>query len=87
MIEQVITKKNMRLACSHVLQNKGSAGVDGMSIRDLYQYVQEHKKDIAASISQPVKLATVFICITPKCGAGQGKEAGLLHNHRHLVQR
>lgn len=25
--------------------------------------------------------------ITPECGAGQGKEVGLLHNQRYLVQR
>ena len=42
MIEQVITKKNMRLACTHVVKNKGSAGVDGMQVSELYPYVQQH---------------------------------------------
>ena len=34
MIENVINKRNMRLAYQHVLKNKGSAGVDGMSLKE-----------------------------------------------------
>ncbi len=50
MIEQVITRKNMHLAYQQVVRNKGSAGVDGMDVRELKQYVKQHSEAIATSI-------------------------------------
>ena len=50
MIEQVITRKNMRLACTHVVQNKGSAGVDGMQVSELNDYVQKHREQLATAL-------------------------------------
>jgi len=47
MIEKIINRKNMRLACHHVMQNKGSAGVDGMTVNGLARYVQQHREAIA----------------------------------------
>ncbi len=40
----------MHRACIHVIQNKGSAGVDGMGASELKQYVQEHGTAIATRI-------------------------------------
>jgi group II intron reverse transcriptase/maturase len=50
MIEQVITRKNMHLAYQQVVRNKGSAGVDGMDVRELKHYVKQHSEAIATSI-------------------------------------
>jgi group II intron reverse transcriptase/maturase len=50
MIEQVITRRNMHLAYKHVLENKGSAGVDGMQVRELKQHIQKDREAIAGSI-------------------------------------
>ena len=50
MIEQVVTRKNMRLACSHVMQNKGSAGVDGMPVKELSIFVEENRDAIVTAI-------------------------------------
>lgn len=50
MIEQIIHPKNMHRACVHVVQNAGSAGVDGMTVNELKQYVQTHRAAIATSI-------------------------------------
>ena len=50
MIEKVINRKNMRLACQQVLKNKGSAGVDGMNLSQLTQTVKQHRDVIAASM-------------------------------------
>ncbi len=50
MIEQIIHPKNMHRACVHVVQNKGSAGVDGMTVNELKQYVQQHRAAIATRI-------------------------------------
>ena len=50
MIEQVINRRNMRLAYQHVMQNKGSAGVDGMSLKELTTYVKNHRDEIALAL-------------------------------------
>jgi retron-type reverse transcriptase len=39
MIKQVINRRNMHLAYKQVLANKGSAGVDGMGVRELKQHL------------------------------------------------
>lgn len=35
MIEQILNPRNIRRACKAVVSNKGSAGVDGMSVKEL----------------------------------------------------
>lgn len=40
----------MQLACKQVLQNKGSAGVDGMQVKELYGYLKQNREAIAAGI-------------------------------------
>ena len=51
MIEQVINRRNMQKAYHHVMQNKGSAGVDGMSLKELRNYVQQHRDEIALALN------------------------------------
>ncbi|MEO8085617.1 MAG: group II intron reverse transcriptase/maturase [Bacteroidota bacterium] len=61
MIEKIINRKNMRLACEHVMSNKGSAGVDGMSVRELPAYLKINRDRIATAmvngkyLPQPIK--------------------------------
>ena len=50
MIEQIIHPKNMHRASIHVVQNAGSAGVDGMTVNELKQYAQQHRTAIATRI-------------------------------------
>ena len=40
----------MRVACNHVMQNKGSAGVDGMSVKELSNFVEENRETICFAI-------------------------------------
>ena len=40
----------MHLAYLHVLKNKGSAGVDGMSLTELTTYVEKHRDEIAQAL-------------------------------------
>jgi RNA-directed DNA polymerase len=51
MIEQVLNRRNMHLAYRQVLRNKGSAGVDGMQVRELKGYIDKHITSIALSIT------------------------------------
>ena len=52
MISQVINRRNMHLAFKYVLRNKGSAGVDGMQVRELKGYIGKHIPSIALSITK-----------------------------------
>ncbi|MFT3945985.1 MAG: hypothetical protein QM763_06515 [Agriterribacter sp.] len=60
MIEQVISRKNMHYAYKQVMRNKGSAGVDGMQIKELGGYIKTNMVSIATSMlkgsyqSQPI---------------------------------
>jgi retron-type reverse transcriptase len=50
MIEKVISRKNIQKAYRQVLANKGSAGVDGMTVDDLLGFFKEHQNKIATSL-------------------------------------
>jgi RNA-directed DNA polymerase len=50
MIEKVLSKANMLKACHQVVSNKGSAGVDGMSVTKLSDHWEENQRQIATSV-------------------------------------
>jgi RNA-directed DNA polymerase len=50
MIEQILKGKNIRSACQQVVSNKGSAGVDGMTVKELPHYLKSNQKDLCARI-------------------------------------
>lgn len=50
MIEKVINRKNMLRAYRQVLINKGSAGVDGMSVKELSQHLDKNREQIALAV-------------------------------------
>jgi RNA-directed DNA polymerase len=41
-IEQILSRENMKTALNKVVSNKGAAGVDGMSVHELALYVRTH---------------------------------------------
>jgi RNA-directed DNA polymerase len=50
MIEQVLNRQNMMRAYNQVKRNKGAAGVDGMTVNELYTYLTENRKSIEAAL-------------------------------------
>jgi RNA-directed DNA polymerase len=50
MIEKVLNRKNLYKAYRKVVQNKGSAGVDGMNVSELLSYLEGNRDKIATSI-------------------------------------
>lgn len=42
LMEQLVTKENMTRAYKQVVRNKGAAGVDGLQVTELKDYLQEH---------------------------------------------
>ncbi|EON78399.1 Mobile element protein [Lunatimonas lonarensis] len=64
MIEKVLNRKNFYKAYREVVRNKGSAGVDGMQVTELFSYLENNRDRIATSIlnhtyvPQPIKGGT-----------------------------
>ena len=52
MLEMILSPINLNKAYKKVKSNKGSGGVDGLSVEDLLLYLLEHKENIVNSIIQ-----------------------------------
>jgi RNA-directed DNA polymerase len=50
MFEKILKGKNIRSACKQVVSNKGSAGVDGMTVKELPHYLKSNRKDLCERI-------------------------------------
>ena len=50
MIEQVLSRRNIMAAYRKVVSNKGSAGVDGMSVKELYAHLTKNREQITTQI-------------------------------------
>ena len=61
LLEQILTKENLNKAYKKVYQNKGTAGVDGVTVEQIAEYIKENKDRIIDKIRkrkykpQPVK--------------------------------
>ncbi|MEI6577796.1 MAG: group II intron reverse transcriptase/maturase [Bacteroidota bacterium] len=52
MIEQVLNRRNITQAYRKVRSNKGSPGVDGMTVQELYDYLTKNRERIESEIRQ-----------------------------------
>ena len=52
MIEQVLNRRNIMRAYRQVYANKGSAGVDGMPVKELYKYLTNNRERIESELRQ-----------------------------------
>jgi len=50
MIEQVLNRRNIMRAYQQVMSNKGSAGVDGMPVKELYDHLTKNREQIESDI-------------------------------------
>ena len=71
LMEEVTRTENLIEALDRVLSNKGSAGVDGMTVEELLPWVRQHRQEFVASLLagtyQPQPIRGVQI---PKPGGG-----------------
>ena len=71
LLERVVERDNLVRALKRVRQNKGSPGVDGMTVEDLLPYLREHGEQVRESLltggdhPQPVRRVEI-----PKSGGG-----------------
>ena len=61
MIEQILQGKNIRIACRQVVSNKGSAGVDGMTVKELPHFLKSNRKDLCDKIRSDLYYAQAIL--------------------------
>lgn len=52
LLEEILDMGNIAEACRKVISNKGAAGIDGVSVKELNQYMSEHWSSIALRIRE-----------------------------------
>lgn len=74
LIEQILDKNNVRIALEKVMSNKGAAGIDGMKVEDLRDYMNANWTSIKQSIlERSYKPAPVRRVEIPKPNGGVRK--------------
>lgn len=87
LMERVCDRANLNRAYKRVKANKGAAGVDGMTVDELYDWLVEHREELTASLLdgsyQPREVRGVEI---PKPGGGE-RQLGIPTVVDRLVQQ
>ena len=77
LLERVVLRPNLQAALKRVRQNKGSPGIDGMSVEELPDYLREHwvrlREQLLAGSYQPSAVRRHLI---PKSG-GKVRQLGI----------
>ena len=86
LLQQVLLRGNLVKAWKHVKANKGSAGIDGLTIEQTTEYLKTHwstiREELLSGQYQPQAVRRVEI---PKPGSGI-RELGILTVIDRLIQ-
>jgi RNA-directed DNA polymerase len=87
LLQQILLRKNMVKAWKHVKANKGSAGIDGLTIEQTTEYLKTHwsniREELLSGQYQPQAVRRVEI---PKPGSGT-RELGISTVVDRLIQQ
>lgn len=65
LLEKILSKQNLNLAYKQVYKNKGTSGVDGITVDELFSYIKENKEEILWKIRnrkyKPLPVRRVYI--------------------------
>ncbi len=87
LMEQIVAKDNLRQAYRRVVANKGAAGIDGMTVEDLYAWCRAHISELIEHLltgryrPAPVRGVTI-----PKPGGGR-RQLGIPTAVDRMVQQ
>ena len=88
LMEEVVERRNLQAALNQVRANKGSPGVDGMSVDELPDFLKAHwpeiKEQLLAGTYQPQVIKRVAI---PKPGSQEKRELGIPCVLDRLIQQ
>ena len=77
MIEQVLNRRNIMRAYRQVVSNQGSAGVDGMPVKQLYDYLIKNREQIEADIRRGKYLPQPILGVEIKKSNGRKRLLGI----------
>lgn len=77
MIEQVLNRRNVNHAYRQVMSNKGSAGIDGMTVKELYEYLNINRERIESDIRQGKYLPQPILGVRIPKGNGNNRLLGI----------
>jgi len=77
MIERILNRKNIRSACKAVMSNKGSAGVDGMTVKELPSHVQTHLNALATAIGNGSYVPSAILGVEIPKSTGKKRLLGI----------
>ncbi|QDP85888.1 group II intron reverse transcriptase/maturase (plasmid) [Chryseobacterium sp. SNU WT5] len=77
MIERVLHPRNMQRALEQVIANKGSAGVDGMNVQELSDYLRKEKTRLYSSIKERCYLPQPILGVEISKGNGKTRLLGI----------
>jgi RNA-directed DNA polymerase len=77
MIEQVLNRRNIMRAYRQVVSNQGSAGVDGMPVKQLYDYLIKNREQIEADIRRGKYLPQPILGVEIKKSNGKKRLLGI----------
>jgi len=77
MIEDVLNRRNIMRAYSQVRSNKGSAGVDGIPVKELYAYLIKNRNQIESDIRKGKYLPQPILGVEIKKNNGKMRLLGI----------
>jgi len=77
MIEQVLNRRNVMWAYRQVMSNKGSAGVDGMPVKELYDYLTKNRKQIESDLREGKYLPQAILGVEIPKSKGKTRLLGI----------
>lgn len=87
MIEKVINRKNMLRAYRQVLANKGSSGVDGMSVKELSDHLDKNREQIALAVCNGIYLPDAILGVEIPKSNGKARLLGIPTVTDRLLQQ
>jgi group II intron reverse transcriptase/maturase len=87
MIEKVINRKNMLRAYHQVLSNEGSAGVDGMTVKELSDHLDKNREKIALEVCKGTYLPQAILGIEIPKSNGKPRLLGIPTVTDRLLQQ
>ena len=77
MIEEVLDRRNVMRAYRQVRSNKGSAGVDGMSVNELYDYLTNNRQRIESALRRGTYLPQAILGVSIPKSNGKSRLLGI----------
>jgi len=87
MIEKVVNRKNMLRAYRQVLSNKGSAGVDGMPVKELSEHLDKNREKIAFEVCNGTYLPQAILGVEIPKSNGKTRLLGIPTVTDRLLQQ